>query len=190
MKTSATTHPFCFTAFALLFFLTAASPAGAQDFWEYFEPDPAEKTQEKAKSKTAAKEENDEEPPKVPCPQERSTPKAPDAIYHMKNPVPQTQKNILMGKHLYLEKAQSLQCKHCHGVHGDGTGELGMWANPLPRNFTCWEMMKEIPDGQMFWVIKKGVPNTAMPSYDNLSDEDIWKLVMYVRKFSRSRFSK
>ncbi len=164
----------------------AWAPVGAQDFWEYFEPDPAEQSKQKPQAKPDAKSE--EASVKIQCPQERNTPKAPDEIYHMKNPVPQTQKNILIGKNLYLEKAQSLQCKHCHGVHGDGTGELGLFANPLPRNFTCWEMMKEIPDGQMFWVIKKGVPNTAMPSYDNLSDEDIWKLVMYVRKFSR--FSK
>ncbi|NIP99686.1 MAG: cytochrome C, partial [Nitrospinaceae bacterium] len=43
---------------------------------------------------------------------------------------------------------------------------------------------KDIPDGQMFWIIKNGSPGTRMPAFGNLSDEQIWQLVLYIRQFA------
>jgi hypothetical protein len=60
---------------------------------------------------------------------------------------------------------------------------LGLQANPLARNFTCAETMKNISDGQMFWAIKNGIEGTAMPAYPDLADWQIWVLVHYVRQF-------
>jgi len=74
---------------------------------------------------------------------------------------------------------------HCHGARGDGTGELGLQANPPARNFTCLETMKTISDGQMFWAIKNGVKGTAMPAYSELEDWEIWVLIHYVRQFEK-----
>ena len=44
--------------------------------------------------------------------------------------------------------------------------------------------MQAIPDGQLFWVIKYGSKGTDMVGYENLSDEQVWQLVAYLRQFS------
>jgi len=39
-------------------------------------------------------------------------------------------------------------------------------------------------DSEMFWVVKHGIRNTAMPAWGTLlSDDDIWQVVTLVRKF-------
>jgi len=36
----------------------------------------------------------------------------------------------------------------------------------------------------MFWIVKHGIRNTAMPAWETLlSDDDIWQVVTLVRKF-------
>jgi hypothetical protein len=42
-------------------------------------------------------------------------------------------------------------------------------------------MMKDIPDGQLFWIIKNGSQGTGMMSYAGLPDEQIWQLIQYIR---------
>jgi mono/diheme cytochrome c family protein len=84
-----------------------------------------------------------------------------------------------------MVKAKTLQCKHCHGLKGDGKGGMASDSFPAPRNFTCTEMMKNIPDGQLFWAIGNGLPHTSMPFYDNLSDKQIWQILLYIRKFAK-----
>ncbi len=59
--------------------------------------------------------------------------------------------------------------------------------SPMPRNFTCSETMKEISDGQMFWIIRNGSPGTGMPAYKFLSEDEIWKLILYIRHFDKKR---
>ena len=64
----------------------------------------------------------------------------------------------------------------------------GSWARrliPPPRNFTCGSMMKDIPDGQLFWIIKNGSPGTGMMSFAGLPDEQVWELIHYVRSLGR-----
>jgi mono/diheme cytochrome c family protein len=101
----------------------------------------------------------------------------------MKNPLEATEKRIEKGEVLYMDTAQPMQCFHCHGARGDGTGELGLQADPPARNFTCAETMKSISDGQMFWAIKNGIEGTAMPAYPDLADWQIWVLIHYVSQF-------
>jgi len=39
-------------------------------------------------------------------------------------------------------------------------------------------------DNEMFWIVKHGMRNTAMPALGNLlSDDEIWHVVTLVRKF-------
>jgi len=119
------------------------------------------------------------------CPQAREkTPKAPDAVYKKINPLEKTSKNIKKGKLLYMVKAKTIQCKHCHGISGDGLGNMAPESFPNPRNFACTDTMNQITDGQIFWAITNGISHTSMPSYDNLSEKQIWQLVMYIRQFS------
>ena len=120
------------------------------------------------------------------CPQPREkTPKAPREYIQKVNPLEKNSKNIKDGKLLYMVRAKSLQCKHCHGIEGDGRGGMASGSFPAPRNFICTEMMKTIPDGQLFWAVENGLPHTSMPSYDNLSDEQIWKLILFIRSLAK-----
>ncbi len=120
-----------------------------------------------------------------PCPQDRKTADAPNSIYSKTNPVPPTAENIKFGEQLYQQKAKPIACKYCHGEKGDGMGDPDFESTPPARNFTCTETMNKIPDGQLFWVIKNGSPNTAMPLFSDLKDEQIWQLVHYIRQFSK-----
>ncbi len=126
-----------------------------------------------------------DKPDKAQCPQKRTTPAAPAKYLNLKNPLEETAKRLKKGEVLYMDKAQPMQCLHCHGARGDGTGELGLQANPPARNFTCAETMKNISDGQMFWATKTGLEGTAMPAYSELADWQIWVLIHYVRQFGK-----
>ena len=91
------------------------------------------------------------------CPQPRNTQKAPRDYLQKENPLPASKEHVKAGEKLYHETAKPLACVQCHGKSGDGQGPMGAALVPPPRNFTCGEMMKGIPDGQLFWIIKKGV---------------------------------
>ncbi|QPJ60743.1 MAG: c-type cytochrome [Candidatus Nitronauta litoralis] len=116
------------------------------------------------------------------CPQERQTTSAPSQFLDMRNPMEANSENIEQGRLLFHQKVEP-SCAICHGVNGDGRGRMGMGLNPPPRNFTCQETMKEISDGQLFWIIKNGSEGTGMPAFGYLEDESIWKLVLYLRQF-------
>ena len=124
-----------------------------------------------------------DKPDKAQCPQNRTTADAPEKYSGLKNPLEAAEKRMKKGEVLYMDTAQPMQCLHCHGARGDGTGELGLQADPPARNFTCAETMKNISDGQMFWAIKNGIEGTAMPAYPDLADWQIWVLVHYARQF-------
>jgi len=56
---------------------------------------------------------------------------------------------------------------------------------PPPRNFTCGSMMKDISDGQLFWIIKNGSPGTGMMPFVGLPDEQVWQMIHYVRSLAK-----
>ncbi len=128
-----------------------------------------------------------EEPRAGECPQPRFTSKAPAEYLARNNPVAATPETLLAGERLFNSKAKSksLPCAYCHGVKGDGKGNLATQYNPRPRNFACKESITGIPDGQLFWIIQNGSPGAAMPPSKNLTDEQIWQLVHYLRSLAR-----
>ncbi len=125
-----------------------------------------------------------EESPGV-CPQSRYTRTVSYLIYHKKNPLEPTPENISVGEVLYHHHRAPLACKDCHGEKGNGKGSKWGGLDYPPRNFSCGITMKEIPDGQLFGIIKYGSPGTKMLSYDGLEDEQIWQLVVYIRQLAQ-----
>ena len=122
------------------------------------------------------------------CPQKRFTAEAPDELLNKENPVENSFANLEKGRSFFQTDAQPTACKVCHGPGGNGLGMMARGLNPPPRNFSCGETMKKISDGQMFWIIKNGSQGTGMPPYKfNLRDEDIWKIILYIRKFSSKK---
>ena len=121
------------------------------------------------------------------CPQVRTTVQAPDAIRNKPNPLEASQEVLYSGETLFQVDVQPAACKICHGVNGNGLGIMAQGLNPSPRNFNCKETMKEVSDGQLFWIIRNGSPGTGMPAFKNLKDREIWQIVHYLRKFAEPR---
>ena len=115
------------------------------------------------------------------CPQVRFTVPAPDEFLRLKNPLKPDWINLFAGESLFHTDAQPTACKICHGSTGNGMGMMAPGLNPPPRNFSCSETMKDISDGQMFWVVKNGSPSTGMTAYKSLSDEQVWQIILYLR---------
>ncbi len=83
------------------------------------------------------------------------------------------------GRKLYVgETNPDVYCGSCHGKDGKP-------AKAGARDFRVGERMKLYSDSVWAWRIADGVPNTKMKGWKSkLSDEDVWKLVLYERSFA------
>jgi DMSO reductase family type II enzyme heme b subunit len=98
----------------------------------------------------------------------------------------ETPESLERGKKIYAKR-----CLACHGDKGDGQGPVAPYLNPRPRDFTLGAYKfrttgsGEPPtDEDLFRVITRGVPGTAMSGWTTLSAEERWLVVGYVKKFS------
>jgi len=90
------------------------------------------------------------------------------------------------GKKLYRR-----WCSQCHGDAGKGDGPAAEFVYPRPRNFTTaifkvrTTLSGQLPtDHDLFDVISKGLPGTAMPAWEKyLPENDRWQLVHLVKTF-------
>jgi high-affinity iron transporter len=90
-----------------------------------------------------------------------------------------------LGKRLFEQN-----CATCHGLKGDGKGAAGIALTPKPADFALplknWPNTKGDPE-KIFQVISKGVSNSAMIGWSQLSEKEKWGLVYYVRGFSKGK---
>jgi mono/diheme cytochrome c family protein len=105
----------------------------------------------------------------------------PLAAKQLKNPLPldpaSAAKQILP---LFLDK-----CSECHGERGQGNGPQAKMYDPRPFDLTETARLKEITDGELFYVISQG--HKPMPSYKKkLTEEQRWQLVLLVRYLSNT----
>ncbi len=94
------------------------------------------------------------------------------------NPLEPSASNIEAGKSLYR-----LHCAVCHGDSGMGS-EAGLELDPPVARLGGLSRQPIASDGFYDWVISEGgVPlRSAMPPFKNvLKQEDIWKIVLYLR---------
>lgn len=121
---------------------------------------------------------------KAECPQPRFTGKAPPEYYDRASPIaPGT--DVSASRAIYVGDGRKAACATCHGVEGDGRGELSDMFDPRPRNFRCAQTISGVPDGQLFWIIRFGSPGTSMPAHRHLSDDQLWRLVAYLRTMAK-----
>lgn len=80
------------------------------------------------------------------------------------------------------------RCAQCHGDHGDGDGPAAAFVYPRPRVFTTGSYkLRTTPSGELptdddlFAVITRGMPGSAMPSFAMLPEQERWDLVAVVK---------
>ncbi len=80
----------------------------------------------------------------------------------------------------YGAKIYKKHCWLCHGTNGIGNGPGATEIETKPANFNS-PQVTERTDGELFWWISNG-GNDMQPFKDALSEEEIWKVVNYIRK--------
>ncbi len=104
------------------------------------------------------------------------------ALGQAKRPPAKTPELLDLGKKVYEQN-----CSPCHGTKGDGKGPAGVVLKPPPNDFNNplkeWPKTKGDPN-KIFEVITKGVPNSAMVKWDQLSEKERWALVYTVLGFA------
>ena len=98
----------------------------------------------------------------------------------MRNPAAATAESIAAGKQLYTR-----YCAVCHGTTGQGGSGSDISA-PAP-DLTDAEWKLGSTDGEIFFVIKNGVPPdlNMEPWGDRIKDPDIWNLVNFLRSLAK-----
>jgi len=104
---------------------------------------------------------------------------APPEIRSLRNPFAPDTASLARGKVSYEQ-----QCATCHGATGRGDGPLAASLRPRPADFRT-HMEAGHTDGELYTWITKGVPGTAMSPFEGqLSEDERWHLVNYIRGFA------
>ena len=103
----------------------------------------------------------------------------PDAA-KVANPVATTPESIAAGKQVYTR-----YCAVCHGTTAEGGS--GSDISPPAPDLTDKEWKHGSSDGEIFFVIKNGVPPdlSMEPWGDRIKDPDIWNVVNYLRSLAK-----
>jgi mono/diheme cytochrome c family protein len=102
----------------------------------------------------------------------------------LKNPVAATPASLAAGK-----KSFDVNCAPCHGNRAQGAERAGVLISIIqeqggrqPPDLTDDKWDHGSTDGDIYTVIKRGVPPTMMAGWDGrISDTEIWSIVNYLR---------
>ncbi len=93
---------------------------------------------------------------------------------HLVSPVRYTADAVASGSALY-----AAHCNACHGGGGRGDGAAVAVLPVKPASLP--ERVPSQREGDLFWWIAHGVPNTPMPGFaSQLSDMQIWNLIQFL----------
>lgn len=116
-------------------------------------------------------------------------PNAPAEFQGMKNPVEFDELDEKAVKS--VDRMYQGKCKKCHGDEGGGDGSAAKDMLIKPTAFNAPGYFQKKSDGQLFWILKNGSPDTEMKAFgpgtdNNLSDDEMWKLVGFIKaKFAK-----
>ena len=100
------------------------------------------------------------------------------------NPVAATPESLAVGK-----KAYDTNCAACHGNAAQGAEKAGVLISIIqeqggkqPPDLTDDQWDHGSSDGEIYTVIKRGIPPTMMAGWEGrISDTEIWSVINYIR---------
>lgn len=115
---------------------------------------------------------------------QHTIPTAPAEFLSMVSPIKADEMDeatLKAGAKIYTKK-----CAKCHGETGDGKGSAAGELTIKPVDMSAPGYMAGRKDGQLFWILRDGSPNTDMKGFgpgseQNFSDEEMWKVIAYMR---------
>ncbi len=78
-------------------------------------------------------------------------------------------------------------CQSCHGTQGKGDGILAASLDPGPTNFHDPATLKNLTAVQAYNVAKLGLEGTAMRSFTELSEAELWDVSFYIMSLSHQK---
>ena len=108
----------------------------------------------------------------------------------VKNPVAATPESLAAGRRAY-----DLNCAPCHGNMAQGAEKAGVLISIIqeqggkqPPDLTDDKWDHGSTDGEIYTVIKKGLPPTMMAGWEGrTSDTEIWSIVNYLRALAEKK---
>jgi mono/diheme cytochrome c family protein len=95
------------------------------------------------------------------------------------NPVHATPESLARARKMY-----GYDCALCHGVNGNGKGDLAGEMKPPLKDYTDPTALSGLSDGALFYIIKNG--QGQMPGEgDRAKPAEIWNMVILVRSFAK-----
>jgi mono/diheme cytochrome c family protein len=101
------------------------------------------------------------------------------------NPVEATEESIAKGKEFFMGKKGN--CVFCHGETGSGNKENLPKLRRVPADLSNAERMPKLSDGEIFWKITKGIPWIMPGREKQLTEEERWHVVNFVRTLSKEK---
>ncbi len=77
-------------------------------------------------------------------------------------------------------------CAACHGSDGRARTALALTLSPPPLDFGTPRLSETLSPYQVFNVMTFGVPGTAMPSFESLTEDERWDLAFHVMSLRHS----
>ena len=113
------------------------------------------------------------------APAAAAAPSIPPDAARMVNPVKPTTESQTHAKKVY-----GYDCAMCHGVNGNGKGDVVADLKLTLKDYTDPAALKDMSDGELFYIIKNG--RGQMPGEgDRAKPDDLWNMVILVRSFSK-----
>src|SRR4030095_16564673 len=114
----------------------------------------------------------------------KNTWELPDDADRTKNPVASSAESIAKGKELYRARDKG-NCVFCHGESGSGNQESLPRLRRKPADISNKERMSSMTDGEVYWKITKGITGIMPAGEKNMTEEERWNVVNYVRTLAK-----
>ena len=96
------------------------------------------------------------------------------------NPVPRVPEAIASGRSLF-----SSQCAMCHGIKGDGRGDLSKSIKIKMPDLSDPRLHRKRTDGDFFYIITRG--HGQMPGETRLPEQNRWEMIHFIRTLEREK---